>query len=366
MSYGHRDYRSIKDMRVFISYAEDDRIKAEKIQKYLGSIGMHVLWDRRFALGSVFLDEIKRQIAYSHIFLPIVTSSAIKSRWVDQEVGYAVAMNVPILPVAYGELPAGMIGENHALDLRDDGELYRLGRRLTPNELLNLVERDEKRHIALYVCADHPEDRARTFTEYADEVRHLMDGNETARVLQSSVLSSFHIPSRNIDANEWTYRYGPDQQRTANHKARQREERLALQWHALRSGARLIIFPDVLADPKKGPGPLATVTRFQTLVDFLESATDQVELRHGAYNPHGENITIVGDWFMATSALASRSKGYSQTIFTRHAPTIRRNIDMYEQRFDDTRRFPGIASSRMNAIKYLNNQIERLRPGADT
>jgi hypothetical protein len=113
---------------------------------------------------------------------------------------------------------------------------------------------------------------------------------------------------------------------------------------------------------KTGLRPLAAMTRLQTLVDFPKTAPDTIELRHGALKPHGENFTIVGDWFMATSLIGTRATGYRQTIFTRHASTIGEQIRLFHREFDDTEKFPGQGSSRQNAIAYLCKEIERLQP----
>ncbi len=70
------DPGSIKGMRVFISYAHEDYDKALKIKTHLDKMGVHVLWDRGFLLGSGFHEQIKTQIAYSHIFMPIITTES--------------------------------------------------------------------------------------------------------------------------------------------------------------------------------------------------------------------------------------------------------------------------------------------------
>jgi hypothetical protein len=351
---------SIKDIRVFISYAHEDYEIAVKIKKYLVDLGVHVLWDRSFALGSVFHEQIKTQIAYAHVFIPIITASANLRRWVHQEIGYAVAMNVPVLPVALKELPDAMIGPLHAVMLRDDDDINRLGQYLKGDALSLLVDQYDDPTLALYICADESEDRAAMFYRYASEVRRLI-GEGRAMVLQSSALSSFHIPAETIRHQVWTDRYNSDDQKGLHYRRLQRRERLALQWHACNSGARLIICPEVMTNPKTGRAPLVALTRFQTLVDFLKRAPDTIELRHGAQN-HGENVTIVGDWFMATSVIGTRKTGYRQTIFTRHAPTIGERIKLFKREFDDMQQFPGTGSSRQNAIAYLRNEIERLLP----
>ena len=351
--------QSIKDMRVFISYAHDDYEPASKIRDHLDGLGAHVLWDRSFALGSGFHEQIKTQIAYAHVFMPIITPGASARGWVHQEIGYAMAMNVPVLPVALKELPDAMIGPLHAVMLSDDDDINRLDEHLKADALSLLVDQHDDPMLALHVCAEEHEDRAATFYQYASEVRRLI-GERHAMVLQSSALSSFHIPAETLRHQVWTDRYSPDDQKGLHHRRLQRRERLALQWHACRSGARLIICPEVMTEP--GVRPLAAMTRFQTLVDFLEQAPDTIELRHGALKPHGENVTIVGDWFMATSLIGTGATGYRQTIFTRHAPTIGEQIRLFNREFDETEQFPGQGSSRQNAIAYLRKEIERLRP----
>jgi TIR domain-containing protein len=351
--------QSIKDMRVFISYAHEDYATALKIRNYLRCLGAHVLWDRSFALGSGFHEQIKTQIAYAHVFMPIITPSSSARGWVHQEIGYAMAMNVPVLPVALKELPDAMIGPLHAVMLRDQDDINRLGEHLKADALSLLVDQHDDPTLALHVCADESEDRAAMLYRYASEVRRLI-GERHAVVLQSSALSSFHIPAETLRHQVFTDRYNLDDQKGLHYRRLQRRERLALQWHACRSGARLIICPEVMTET--GLRPLAALTRFQTLVDFLEKAPDTIELRHGALKPHGENVTIVGDWFMATSLIGTRATGYRQTIFTRHAPTIGEQIKLFNREFDDTKEFPGQGSSRQNAIAYLCKEIECLRP----
>jgi hypothetical protein len=122
--------QSIKDMRVFISYAHEDYGTALSIRNYLDDLGAHVLWDRSFALGSGFHEQIKTQIADANVFVPIITPSSSARGWVHQEIGYAMAMNVPVLPVALKELPDAMIGPLHAVMLRDDDDINRSGEHL--------------------------------------------------------------------------------------------------------------------------------------------------------------------------------------------------------------------------------------------
>ena len=43
---------------------------------------------------------------------------------------------------------------------------------------------------------------------------------------------------------------------------------------------------------------------------------------------------IVGNWFIAESKTAEQGKGYEQTNFTRHTPTIQAKITWFDREFE--------------------------------
>jgi TIR domain len=105
--------------RVFISYSHDETKLAQRIAAYLHGNGMLSLWDKDIAPGSGFHDEIKKFINYSHVFLPIITESSSARGWVHQEIGYAMALNIPVLPVTVGRPPGEMLSGLQAIRLED-------------------------------------------------------------------------------------------------------------------------------------------------------------------------------------------------------------------------------------------------------
>lgn len=81
-----------------------------------------------------------------------------------------------------------------------------------------------------------------------------------------------------------------------------------------------------------------------------------------AATPH--SLTIVGDWFMAESMAADINKGYRQTIFTRHAPSIRDRVRAFDQEFEELCQEPGneACPTRTGAIRVLEALLaEELR-----
>ncbi|MEW6210415.1 MAG: toll/interleukin-1 receptor domain-containing protein [Acidobacteriota bacterium] len=334
--------------RVFISYSHQDFDLVAKIVAALEDNGLIPMWDQKFAFGYGFHEQIKSFIAHAHAFVPVITESSHLRGWVHQEIGYAMALNVPVLPVSVGAPPGEMIQSLHALQFCEDPEELR--KRLSRDVVDNLVSRYCESQYAFYECAELAEDRARMMVEYSEAVIEL---GYTGRVRQKGALSSFHIPKKIITDKVWDHRYGKFD-RSPFHRRQQRRERMALEKHARASGCRIIIDPSITY---RKYGPKARMVRLGTLVEFLESMTDDMAevaiLEPGAGAQ--ESITIVGDWFYAESVSASIGKGYRQTIFTRHAPSMRGKIELFDQEFEEQlqREKWTARSSRREAIKRL-------------
>ncbi len=350
-------------LRVFISYAHDDKALAGRIAAHLEVQDMMSLWDKNFSYGHGFLEEIKVFISYAHVFLPIITEASSGRGWVHQEIGYAMAMNVPVLPVTVGKLPPGMLQGLHAICLDNaDADIRDL---LQPSVIRGALSGQDDFKLALYRCADEAEERAEMMRAYADEIRQI--GYE-GTVRQNGGLSSFHIPDRAPTNRVFRDRYG-GKGKGVFHARLQREERRALERHAHAKGCRLIVYPEL--DYREW-GPKARIVRLKCLLEFLHSMPDdKVEIAHGpclneadGSSPgQGENVTIVGDWFSAVSISGQFSRGFRQTIFTRHAPTVGIQVERFDETFDEAfkaRPWPKAPSSRLGAIAFLEELVSQL------
>ena len=85
--------------RVFISYSHEDRKLVEKLVMGLEENGMIPMWDEDLPVGLGYTEQIKDFIVHANIFVPIITEASSKRGWVHQEFGYAMALNVPVLPI---------------------------------------------------------------------------------------------------------------------------------------------------------------------------------------------------------------------------------------------------------------------------
>ncbi|RPJ60470.1 MAG: hypothetical protein EHM23_10280 [Acidobacteria bacterium] len=245
-----------------------------------------------------------------------------------QEIGYAMGVNIPVIPLAVGKFPGELIQQIHAIRV-DPDKLSNLMTQLSLDRLEALIEQYSESGNAFNRCADFPEARSAMMVQHANDVLRL---GVCALVRQKGGLSSFHIPTETLSHPAWQKRYG-DRQRGMEHCRLQRRERMALTRHAKEAGCKLIINPTLqyVAD-----GTMARVARLESLLHFLESMPD--EKCFVAIKPkmdHPESITILGNWFCAESVSAQVGQGYFQTIFTRHAPTLRDKIEAFDQEFED-------------------------------
>jgi uncharacterized protein with PIN domain len=231
--------------RVFVSYThkEDDEELVQQIGKILKKEGLTLMWDQKLSVGAGFNEQIRAFIAHSHVFLPIITKSSSERGWVHEEIGYAIANNIPILPLAIDDkLPEAMMRELQAILVPRDPEEIR--KRLKYKIFSNLVKRYENPKFATYQCAEFTDDRAELMAKYARDVL-LMQNYGLVR--QKGGLSSFHIPKEVIEDRIWIDRYGGNKM-SSHHCRVQREERLALEEHASIAGSKIIIDPTLTYD----------------------------------------------------------------------------------------------------------------------
>lgn len=351
--------------RIFISYSHQDQGLVSKIAGILEDNGLIPRWDRNFSVGHGFHEQIRNFIAHAHVFLPISTKTADERKWVHQEIGYATAFNIPVLPVAAGRLPGEMIEHIHALPLSDeagagapnDTDLDQLKKHLSKEVIAGLVQRFSDTGLALYQCAEFAEDRATMMAKYCDEV---LAHGVCDIVRQKGALSSLHIPAQTINHPIWKARYG-GLDRGPVHRRLQRQERIALEAHAREAGCKLIINPYI---EYLRYGEAARIVRLECLLEFLESMPDsKCQVAINSEMDHDQSVTILGDWFAAESASAQIGQGYRQTVFTRHAPSMLRKIEAFDQEFEEhlSARGWNAENSRANTIGEIKTILKGLK-----
>ena len=340
----------VKKYRVFVSYSHKDSEKVKKIVQILQENGLWPMWDENFSYGSGFHEQIRKFIAYSHIFMPFITSESSTRGWVHQEIGYAMALNIPVLPITLDQIPGEML--QHLLAVSYTDNMEELKTRLAIGTFEKLVNTAQKNSRPQYICAELPEDRTDVMIEYATMV---LDLGYHGLVRQKGGLSSFHIPDKLIEHNAWHDRYG-DQYR-ANRCRMQRQERQILEKHSIQEGCRLIVNPYIDYSPY---GSQAREVRLSELIDFLNSSSANIEIVAVRPKRAADHLTIVGDWFSAQAITATIGEGIQHTIFTRNAPSIESLIEIFDEEFNQYLTDLGIASvnSKQVALEILGRELE--------
>lgn len=343
--------------RAFISYSHDDLGIVRKLAEHLRETGVFPMWDQNFVYGCGFHEQIKTFIAHAHVFVPVITSTSVSRGWVQQEIGYAMALGIPVIPIAVDRLPGEMLQQLHAIQLEPEKEDEILIEKLKIGVFDNLVGRYRDPSLALHRCAEYPEDRSMMMAEYAQSI---LDLGQSGNVRQLGGLSSFHIPDKLENDEDWTTRY-LNQTRSLHHRRLLRQERITLGEHAKRSGCKIIVNPDIPYDDFIRE---ARIVRLQYLRNFLNDDKTYPEVLvafdQAMIAPMSQ--TLVGDWFYAESIAAPTGQGYIQTIFTRHAPSMLKRQELFDERFDSllhkARWTP--TDCRKQAVSELDNLIQKL------
>jgi len=77
-------------MRVFISYAHEDRTRAHQVADYLTTLEHEVFIDNRMTAGMDFRSHLKTRIEWAEAVVVLWTKSSIRSRWVQEEATLAL------------------------------------------------------------------------------------------------------------------------------------------------------------------------------------------------------------------------------------------------------------------------------------
>ena len=101
---------------VFISHTSEHKVFANGIKESLDQYGIaaFVAHEDIEPIKTWEL-EIERALFSMDILLALLTEGFSESKWTDQEVGVAVGLRVPILPVRLGKDPYGFIGKFQAI-----------------------------------------------------------------------------------------------------------------------------------------------------------------------------------------------------------------------------------------------------------
>ena len=341
--------------RVFVSYDRQDRDLSQKLKEKLEARGLEVFRDDTIGFGALFSDEIKDLIARSHCFLPLITQASKNSTWVYLETGYAVSLNIPIIPIVIRGTEKDLhepLSSLNAMIVDDDFadinniEEEQLNRIITP-----------ARPVSVFEIMQWPETRTDLLVKRADRA---LDAGNYGTIRQKAAFSTFYLPSSDFDRDLWEKMSGTNP-RSDYYQYLLSQERRSLGQHIERSKddttCKLIIDPSI-----KLPycGTEAAKLRLQSLLEFLRDDKfhnkTEIVISSSAKRHH---LTIVGDFFSAESHIPS-PQGYRNTIFHFHPPTVYRILRQFDQEFDELYKsqFIGGKTPKENAIDAIQKEID--------
>lgn len=101
--------------KIFISYSDDDRSKMRSLEKIINKTSHFkpiIIADRRDAFVAL-TEKVKTGIFECDYFVPILTKGSMTTQWVNQEIGYAAALNKVIIPIIDNEIIEKLKGFIH-------------------------------------------------------------------------------------------------------------------------------------------------------------------------------------------------------------------------------------------------------------
>jgi hypothetical protein len=99
-------------IRMFISHVSKHRLAASKMKDALGPMGVCAFVAHEDVEPTLeWQTEIETALQSMDVFCALLTPEFRSSRWTDQEIGFALGRNVPIIAMRLGEDPYGFIGK---------------------------------------------------------------------------------------------------------------------------------------------------------------------------------------------------------------------------------------------------------------
>jgi TIR domain len=108
-------------VKVFISHSRKDEAVAHLLAHILRANQIECLIDREMQAGQKFDSKIQHLIQGADLVLVLLTKDSSRSPWVNQEIGFAIALGKPVWPLAIETdiEPYGMLSTTQAYSLID-------------------------------------------------------------------------------------------------------------------------------------------------------------------------------------------------------------------------------------------------------
>jgi hypothetical protein len=101
--------------KLFISYANEN---ADKVKLITNELREHPIFEpivvaNKREPNKALVKKVSEGIDSSYRFIPILSVQSFKTQWINQEIGYAVCRNIPIVPIVQREVLSDLKGFIH-------------------------------------------------------------------------------------------------------------------------------------------------------------------------------------------------------------------------------------------------------------
>jgi hypothetical protein len=286
-------------LKVFISYSRGhDHVIAGLLAHALKEQGFDVFYDRRLFAGFHIVQNISQYIADSHAVILLLSEHSINSAWVNQEIGYALSSDKPIIPIQIdsGKLqPIGMLREINSLEFSLTDWFNST---ISIDKLQDIIyEAVDKKETRVSVIKNKIE-RTQKIIDAFSNLNKLLDKNDCKENKQNVKLRLYKRTSVSIFSvkqplREVTHRYDP------KYWDLLREQRKTIEDFIKRSDVeevRLHLCPQrhVCTDRSDRSD------RLNNLIQFLENCEDEIKKKLKVkLEKHGQtNIVAVDNHFV--------------------------------------------------------------------
>lgn len=122
--------RKMKILRIFISYSTKDKKLAGKIKTEFEGFGFNVfLAHHDIHVSTDWSKILVSELRHCNVFLPLLTKNFRRSKWTDQEAGFALALYKSIFPIKIDVDPHGFMEKIQAFNFNRE-QIRRSCRRL--------------------------------------------------------------------------------------------------------------------------------------------------------------------------------------------------------------------------------------------
>lgn len=105
----------------FLSHHHADAAIATEIASTVATFGLEgFLAHRDLDSGTEWREEIQNKLREATLLIAVVSPQFAESEWTDQEVGFALARGIPLLPINAGLPPYGFLGAIQAVRWGDE------------------------------------------------------------------------------------------------------------------------------------------------------------------------------------------------------------------------------------------------------